>query len=145
MINKLPKDLLAKLNDEDLEVIKNTFDTEAKNIREASTRGMIKKSEYDALQNDFNKFTKENKVNELLKDVPDELHDLFKDKLFNSDDLDGAFTELTEKHSSLIEKLKVNDEPARASELLETQSENKLDTLDSINSEKLANGIPFIK
>lgn len=79
MINKLPKEFVDKLTIEEQELLKNTFDSEAKNIRESVEKKMIKPSEFKILEQQANKY----KLDLELINVPSENKELIADFVGN--------------------------------------------------------------
>ncbi|KAK2574680.1 hypothetical protein KPH14_012958 [Odynerus spinipes] len=83
MIKKLPKELLEKLTQDEINLISNVYDGEAKLIREATENKMIKKSDYDNVLSELNSFKFENELNNQLKDVDPKNKDIIKDLVGN--------------------------------------------------------------
>ena len=83
MIKKLPKELLDKLTQDEINLISNVYDGEAKLIREATENKMIKKSDYDNVLSQLNSFKFENELNNQLKDVDPKNKDIIKDLVQN--------------------------------------------------------------
>lgn len=135
MINKLPKEFLEKLSQEEQDILKNTFDSEAKIIRESIEKKMVKPSEYKNLEQELTKI----KINQELNNIDEKNRGLISD--FVGNDFQ-KLEEVKTKYPHIFEKKEVKtlDIENIIKNGVETKNEPDILALEQryINGEKLS-------
>lgn len=145
MVNKLPKTLLEKLSQDEIDLIKNTYDTEAGNIRRSYEGKTVSKSEYDKLNGELNSLKKGNEVDKLIASIPTDLKDLFKDKLLASENPEEAFKELSESKKALIDKLNTqNDGNLNVGAAMKPTAKDPELLKQKANLDRVNSGLPIL-
>lgn len=105
MINKLTDELLNKLSDEEKKVLEDTFNSEAKKIRE-TTEAKVKKtiepnSEIEILRNELDALKNKEAINEALMSVPQKNRELVAELMGNDP---NKLDTIKEKHGDLFKE-----------------------------------------